>query len=507
MGTNVGHFRDWAAEYSFKDAGRRIRAFVCAAGTCTYDSNGWPLTGTNETRVFTGGARGKFPTGDYHVFYIGAGSITYVGGTRDAAQSTAGHDVVTVTNNNQDFGYRTVGAMRDIKVIMPGGDCGNPYDYVASAAECSQSSQFRPNYITYVGEPVHPLVGERYGRYAAIRFQWWSWGAQNYTGTVECPAMPWSSRAKPTDAVWAGKGVPVEYMVIVANYLNADAWFTIPHCANDLHGPASSADPFTRQFAQYVRDNLRSNLKAYIEYSNETWNGNYAVAQYLRSEGVRLGVAENPNDAQLRYYAEQSVKLFGIWNDVFNGRNDTRLVRLLSTQSANPWTGLQVMQWQNANLQADALTIAPYFNTRATEELTVQNYSVDEYFNYINTQLLPQKMNEISSNAANASQYGLSLMAYEGGQHLVESPAQEGNRSLNVLYDAANRDPRMRTVYDTYLNGWRTNGGTLMAHFLNVMHYDVGHVGRFGALESMSQNSSPKYDAIMDFISRNPKWW
>ena len=76
-----------------------------------------------------------------------------------------------------------------------------------------------------------------------------------------------------TDAVWVGHAVPVEIMVMIANKLNVDPWFTIPHCANDLHGSTSVADPFTRQFAQYVHDNLNSNLKAYVEYSNETWNG------------------------------------------------------------------------------------------------------------------------------------------------------------------------------------------------------------------------------------------
>ncbi|MEK7623954.1 MAG: hypothetical protein AAB408_04815, partial [Patescibacteria group bacterium] len=304
-----------------------------------------------------------------------------------------------------------------------------------------------------------------------------------------------------------GHAVPVEIMVMIANKLNVDPWFTIPHCANDLHGSTSVADPFTRQFAQYVHDNLNSNLKAYVEYSNETWNGGYAVAQYLRSEGVRLGVSTDPNLAQLRYYAQQSAKLFGIWNEIFGGRSDRRLVRVLSTQSANPWTGLQVMQWQNTYEQADALSIAPYFNTRPNDEAAVVGYSLDQLFNYINNTLVPANITEMNNNAANARQYGLELLAYESGQHLVESGGQVANTTLNNLYNSANRDPRMGTAYTTFLNGWKNAGGHLMEHFLNVMHYDAGGVGRFGSLESMDQASSPKYDALMNFITNNPKWW
>ena len=44
-----------------------------------------------------------------------------------------------------------------------------------------------------------------------------------------------------------------------------------------------------------------------------------------------------------------------------------------------------------------------------------------------------------------------------------------------------------------------------MMHHVNVSKYDV--VGRFGLLENLMQEHTPKYDAVMNFISANPKWW
>ena len=131
--------------YALKDAGRRIRAFVCS-GSCTYDANGWPQTGTNSNVIFTGGARGKV-SGWFiefiSCFYSGTGTITYSNNvSRDAAASSAGHDVVTVTNNNADFTYTTNGRVYDVKIIMPGGDCGDEFTFAASASSCSSRANF-----------------------------------------------------------------------------------------------------------------------------------------------------------------------------------------------------------------------------------------------------------------------------------------------------------------------------------------------------------------------------
>jgi hypothetical protein len=65
----------------------------------------------------------------------------------------------------------------------------------------------------------------------------------------------------------------------------------------------------------------------------------------------------------------------------------------------------------------------------------------------------------------------------------------------------------MGTVYTQMFTIWKQNGGHLFEHFVNTMQQASGAVGRFGALQSLLDNGSPKYNAIMNFIQSNPKWW
>ncbi len=65
-----------------------------------------------------------------------------------------------------------------------------------------------------------------------------------------------------------GMGMPVEVMVKLANKLNVDPWFCLPHLCTD---------DYVTQFATYVRDHLNSNLVAYYELSNEVWNGSTRI--------------------------------------------------------------------------------------------------------------------------------------------------------------------------------------------------------------------------------------
>ena len=89
-------------------------------------------------------------------------------------------------------------------------------------------------------------------------------------------------------------------------------------------------------------------------------------------------------------------------------------------------------------------------------------------------------------------------MAYEGGQSLVSI----SDTTLQALYAAANRDPRMGTAYTTFLSGWKNLGGGMFNNFTDIQQYSQW--GYWGALENVLQTSSPKYNALTGFISRDP---
>lgn len=59
-------------------------------------------------------------------------------------------------------------------------------------------------------------------------------------------------------------GWPVELLCQLANKLNVNPWFCVPHMADD---------DYVTNLATTVKANLNTNLVAYFEYSNEVWNG------------------------------------------------------------------------------------------------------------------------------------------------------------------------------------------------------------------------------------------
>jgi hypothetical protein len=108
---------------------------------------------------------------------------------------------------------------------------------------------------------------------------------------------------------------------------------------------------------------------------------------------------------------------------------------------------------------------------------------------------MPVVRARISAHAALARSQGVALLAYEGGQHLVGVGSPANSNAINTLFDAANRDARMGTLYNDYLSDWSIRGGGLFMHFSDVGSYS--RFGRWGALEMSSQTSSPKHDALM----------
>ncbi|MGF1512123.1 MAG: hypothetical protein ACFB5Z_00275 [Elainellaceae cyanobacterium] len=95
---------------------------------------------------------------------------------------------------------------------------------------------------------------------------------------------------------------------------------------------------------------------------------------------------------------------------------------------------------------------------------------------------------------------GLMLVAYEGGQHLAPlHNGMENNQAVADLFIAANRDPRIKDLYQTYLERWYNQTGGLFVHFSDIS--DPGKWGSWGALENVYQESSPKYEALLEVAS------
>ena len=122
------------------------------------------------------------------------------------------------------------------------------------------------------GERFNPLWLDKLVPFSALRFMDWMKTNQGEQTT-------WARRPEPEDLTWAYRGVPVEVMVALANRLQADPWFNLPHRADD---------EYVRRFAEVVRDQLAPGLVARFEYSNEVWNWGFPQAQFANGAGRYL---------------------------------------------------------------------------------------------------------------------------------------------------------------------------------------------------------------------------
>ena len=114
-----------------------------------------------------------------------------------------------------------------------------------------------------------------------------------------------------------------------------------------------------------VKANLNPHLRAWVEYSNEVWNGGFSQTAYAAKEGQRLKFAEQPWEAAWKYMTHGSVQIFNIWQPVFGRDKDDKhknFVRVLASQAASTGVAEQILSFEQAAKQADVLAIAPYIN-------------------------------------------------------------------------------------------------------------------------------------------------
>ncbi|HPC94517.1 MAG TPA: hypothetical protein PLU87_06220 [Sedimentisphaerales bacterium] len=484
LGINLGSVTYWSSEIVFVDLFKHAQTFKSQAPGKGY-AQGGPLDLNADGYVRSLAAGGQFadsivlsrpalgyPEGIYTCLYDGKGKIAFAYGVETVDEQPgririrvkASQNLLTLRLTETD----PSDPVRHIRVILPGFE------------------------ETYEQQPFHPDFLKRWERFSTLRFM-------DFQRTNNSKQTDWTDRATPAFQTQGDDaGVALEYMIQLSDTLGADPWFCMPHRASD---------DYVRCFAQMVKARLDPGRKVYIEYSNECWNGIFEQARYCRDKGKELGLSDNEYQAQLRYYSKRSVEIFRIWEEVFGGTE--RLVRVLAAQSANPWTSEQVMDFEDAHEHADALGIAPYFGNALGDpkrQDEVARMSVDEILDRC-AEFIAEGNETIAKQAELARERGLRLVAYEGGQHLVGYGGAENNEKLTELFHAANRHPRMRQLYLDYLAGWRQSGGTLMAVFSSMGTYSKW--GSWGLLEYHGQDlaEAPKYEAVLEFLDANPKWW
>lgn len=504
INTNEVHYED--TSLPFVDLFRAASPFAenlfrLKAEDVTYDENGWP------TRIGSGEVGTKFlgmippqalPAGEYTVLYEGEGKLRYGHDVKVVYQSP-GRDVITfdsgkdglvdasivITQTNPD------NYLRNIRILPPGGICrNNPLKRVMDASECgAEAGEFLAFIDYYASIVFNPDYLDFMKDFKAIRFM-------PMSGITRNPIEHWQDRQRPEEASWGGtygnRGVPLEIMVELANRLHKDAWFNIPHAADD---------EYMREYASYVRDHLNPELKIYLEYTNEVWNTTFTHNEYTQKKGIEMGLSINAVEAGFEYYTIRARQMFEIWEQVFNGRE--RFVRVLGGWDTRLDVTRKLLTENDMYQHIDAVAIAPYFggNLKGYRE----SQTVDDIFRLTTEKdsyrSLPEILEMVGQHARLADQYGVDLLGYEGGQGLVDWATRKPEQHPNPLFFAANRDPRMGELYTEFLQGWDQAGGKLM------MLFSAPRVcrsfGCWGLKEYINQprEQAPKYDAVLKYIA------
>lgn len=368
--------------------------------------------------------------------------------------------------------------------------------------------------------------------FRALRFMDWM-------VTNESTQVSWADRPRVSDYSYSLRGVPAEVMLDLANLLGVDAWFNMPHLADD---------DYIRHFAALTHDTLWHDLRAYVEFSNEVWNWQFEQARWAHEQAQARWGEDN---AWVQYYALRAAEVARIWSEVYGEADRDRLVNVISTQTG--WLGLEgyildpplleqeqpaapkpasyfdayaitgyfggalghedrapmIRQWLEDSLalagaaaDAEALTgadRAAYVEAHKYDAASALAWAElrdglgsgeqDSTLNWLLGAVFPH-------HAEVAEKWGLDLIMYEGGTHVVGLGPMLDADDVTAFFTHFNYTPEMGALYTELINGWQAAGGTLFNVFTDVNR--PSKWGSWGALRYLSDDN-PRWEAIKAF--------
>jgi hypothetical protein len=548
VGINIHQLTYWSPEWTlldtFKASGGWFTQTILDFDTfeqdrLDLDASGWvrslPTADSDAqyryvAALLLNGNGAKHPAGRYVVTYEGEGEIEYYfDAVKIERLSRPGRDVIEIaqpTNGGillriSETDPRGVGNyIRNIRVIMPGYRCaGDPFSWVEEAVDCpGGATSAEPFAEIEAQQPFHPALLQNLRQYKAVRHM-------DFLATNGTIVSSWESRTQRSDARYLfDKGAPPELMIQMAEFLGSDVWVNIP---------AEATDAYVTNLAALALERLAPHQRVILEYSNEVWNLIFPQGNWVQTQGI----AAWPNDPtdpyfkRINWYGKRTNEVIGLWKGVW-GDQASRVLGVMGGQLSNETiarVALDCPLWaaenggQNCTSNIDAITMAPYFggylgNAEFYDQVTAwiaegEEVALHRLFNDL-TQggLLPdgesglgQAIGWMQDSKNTADAYGLKLVAYEGGQHLVGVGGLINDDQLTALFNAANRDGRMYDLYTRYLNAWREVGGDLFCLWKSMSSFD--RFGNWGIQESMDDTDNPKYVAVQDFLRDTPCWW
>ena len=507
VGMNLMNVNDWTHSWVFRDAFKLARSFTTrSVNTTTYDfgwngppemdADGWvtslpadTINDSGETISYFADSilfsEGGNPAGTYRAEWSGEGEITFGAapietGTTEDGRSYALLDVaedqslhIRINDTNPDD------YIRDIQVFMPG------YEGQSLEMENWQPGDDE--------SPFHPLFLERLQPFDTLRFMQWQQVNEDDRDVLTAADLRPATHANQGSTDRSSfNGVSVEYQVQLANDLGSNAYFNMPHQADD---------GYILAFAEYVRDNIHDDAQVFVEYSNEVWN--YAFGFEANAWiGEQQDLPENAGQSFMDVWAQEARRDFAIWSDVFTGQED-RLTRVAAGQQNNPWLTGQLLERMDG--QFDAVSSTSYAglgtaNIDWIDETTTQ----DDIIDWVLENSVPYSLQTQAAHVEMAEQYSASLgrdisfVTYEGGSHLdaFGTPYQD-------LVHSVQDNPRFAEVYAALLNGMDQLGVDMHTQYVFTSTGQASPWGEFGVLHEMDTplEDAHEYRALVDFMN------
>ncbi len=482
---NCGGPNYWSSDSYFVDLMKQADDWRPSSGTVAVDANGWITSlaagQTARTYVAFDVSDGHYPTGTYTLLWEGKGTFS-LGGTVNRTITTTGTGSTTfdITTNKPSL-YLDVTAvdppdhLRNLRIVTP----GHAADY--------QTNPWNPDLLTLMGG------------FGGIRFM--DFHATN-AGYGQPELVAWSERTpeghRNQSRGHEHGGAAYELSIDLVNRLGVHGWWNVPH---------NASDDFVLQFATLLRDRVGANSRIHIELSNELWNGMFGQVGALLAKANAAGISGPDWQKVLRYQGRRTKEIAQIFKTVFGASFAQRVRIVVASQSGNTGTGDSVLSFEDTYQSVHVYATAPYFGGDCDSDPAAQTWTLDQLFTHLTTTSMPEALSRMTADKALADQFGLQLLAYEGGQHLVGYGPNDNHAAANALFIQANRDPRMKALYATYFDAWKARGGKAFCIYSNVG--TPGRYGSWGLAEYLSQPraSAPKLDAVLTWMAGNAPWY
>jgi len=514
VGMNLENVVDWSPAWTFTDAFKASRPWIAhgfntATWAMSWDDPATPplaldadgnvsrlATWTNAagqtmqqragTLMFRG-LGGGYASGTYRAEWDGEGTVSFGFDARvmSSGRTTSGRSYAELNVTPTDAGIYLViestspaNPVKNINLWMP--------DW---QGQRFAGQQWKPGAAF---SPFHPLFLERLAPFHAIRFMGMqetntsdirTWADRRNASDIRQGSGPQGTKSEPIV-----NGMSVEYMVQLANDLDADPWFNMPHQADDA---------FVQNFATYVRDHLEPGRTAYVEWANEVWNfgWGFEASQWVAQQAAAQNL--DPDYGQWIVAGRESKRDMDIWSNVFSGQTD-RLVRVAAGWAAVDWVTGQITEAMGGSF--DAIAIAPYITPTDEQRAgysaatTVDQVLADTRTNIATSVQWTVNHERLAQQWSTRLGRPIQLVAYEGGPHLDG----RGGAYQGAFYAATN-DPRMGAISRDYLKALDAAGMDLFMDFQFTGPSGASPWGDFAKLHRMDESlvTAHRYTAVV----------